>query len=150
MAENKNDSEDFVIERTYNASIAAVWQAIVDPVAIREWFMPFEGFRAEVGCEFTFTAEDNDHVSWVHLCTVKEVVPQKKLAFTWRYEGQPGDTLVTFELKPEGEGTHIKLTHSGLDTLPKLPAFARENFVAGWTELIGSLLKNHVEKQVKL
>jgi uncharacterized protein YndB with AHSA1/START domain len=150
VAESKSNSEDFVIERTYDAPVAAVWQAITEPAAIREWFMPFEGFQPEVGCDFTFTAQDPDNVSWVHLCTVKEVVPQKKIAYTWRYEGQPGDTLVTMELKPDGPGTHIKLTHSGLDTLPKLSAFARENFVAGWNELIGSLLKAHVQKQVKV
>jgi uncharacterized protein YndB with AHSA1/START domain len=146
--ENKSNSatgEDFVIERTYNAPVSVVWHAITEPTAVREWFMPFEGFRPEVGCDFTFTAQDPDNVSWVHLCTVKEVVPQKKIAYTWRYEGQPGDTLVTMELMPEGDATHIKLTHSGLDTLPKIPAFARENFAAGWTDLIGSLLKNYVE-----
>lgn len=145
MVENKSNSEDFVIERTYDAPVAAVWQAITEPTAIREWFMPFENFQPEVGCDFTFTAQDHDNVSWVHLCTVKEVVTQKKIAYTWRYEGQPGDTLVTMELTPDGQGTHIKLTHSGLDTLPKLPAFARENFAAGWNELIGKLLKGYSE-----
>jgi uncharacterized protein YndB with AHSA1/START domain len=147
VSESKGNSEDFVIERKYDAPVAAVWQAITEPAAIREWFMPFENFRPEVGCDFTFTAVDHDQVSWVHLCTVKEVIPQKKIAYTWRYEGQPGNTLVTMELTPDGPGTHIKLTHSGLDTLPKLPAFARENFAAGWTELIGKLLKEFSQRQ---
>jgi uncharacterized protein YndB with AHSA1/START domain len=150
VEENKSNSaigEDFVIERTYNAPVSVVWQAITNPAAIKQWFMPFEGFRPEIGCEFTFTAEDHDHVSWVHLCTVKEVIPQKRLAYTWRYEGHAGDTLVTMELMPEGDATHIKLTHSGLGTLPKIPALARENFAAGWTDLIGRLLKEYTESQ---
>jgi uncharacterized protein YndB with AHSA1/START domain len=99
----------------------------------------------ERGCEFRFTAEDNDNVTWVHLCKVTDVIPRQKLAYTWRYEGQPGDTLVTMELFSEGDRTRLKLTHSGLESLPAIPAFARENFVAGWTELIGSLLKNYAE-----
>jgi uncharacterized protein YndB with AHSA1/START domain len=148
VAENENSSdENFVIERTYNALVSVVWQAITDPAAIKQWFMPFEGFCPEVGDEFTFTAEDNDHVSWVHLCTVKEVVPERKLAYTWRYEGHEGATLVTMELMPAGDATHIKLTHSGLDTLPKIPALSRENFAAGWTDLIGRLLKEYAESQ---
>lgn len=144
---NNPSSGDFVIERIYDAPVAVVWQAITQPAAIREWFMPFENFQPKVGCDFTFTAQDHAQVSWVHLCTVKEVVPQKKIAYTWRYEGQPGDTFVTMELFPEKDATRLKLTHSGLDTLPDLPAFARENFAAGWNELIGKLLKDYAEGQ---
>lgn len=139
--------EDFVIERTYNAPLSLVWHAITDRAAIKQWFMDFEGFQPEVGCEFHFTAQDNDQVDWLHRCVVTQVVPAQKLAYTWHYEGHPGDTLVTIELFPEGDSTRVKLTHSGLDTLPAIPAFARENFAAGWTELIGSLLKGYVEKQ---
>jgi uncharacterized protein YndB with AHSA1/START domain len=137
----------FVIERTYDAPVAVVWQAITDPAAIKQWFMNFEGFVPEPGCEFRFVAEDHDNVSWEHLCVVQEVVLHTKLAYKWRYAGQPGDTLVTMELFPEGNRTRIKLTHAGLETLPTIPAFARENFVAGWTALIGSLLKAHVAQQ---
>ncbi len=146
-ANTNNPADDFVIERTYDAPVALVWQAMIDPMAIKQWFMEFENFRPEVGCEFQFTAEDHDQVKWLHHCVVKEVVPQKKLAYTWRYDGQPGDTLVTMELFEHGAETRIKLTHSGLETLPKLPAFARENFAAGWTALIGTLLKDYSEGQ---
>ena len=65
----------------------------------------------------------------------------------------PGDmrarraiSLVTFELFPDGEKTRLKLTHEGLETFPKLPAYARTNFEKGWTEIIGSSLKQFVEK----
>jgi hypothetical protein len=67
------------------------------------------------------------------------------LAYTWRYKGQEGDSLVTFELFPEGDKTRLKLTHEGLETFPKLPAYARKNFEAGWTKLIGSSLKDFLE-----
>lgn len=145
---SETNAQDFVIERTYDAPVALVWQAITDRAAIKQWFMDFEDFVPEEGCQFHFTAEDNDNVRWLHRCVVTKVVPRQKLAYTWRYDGQPGDTLVTMELFAEGEKTRVKLTHSGLETLPALPAFARENFVAGWTELIGSLLKGYVERQV--
>src|SRR4051794_24249928 len=79
------------------------------------------------------------------ICKVTEVIPRKKIAYTWRYEGQPGNSLVTFELLAEGDKTKVKLTHEGLETFPKVPAYARKNFMEGWTSLIGSSLKDYVE-----
>jgi uncharacterized protein YndB with AHSA1/START domain len=73
------------------------------------------------------------------------VIPQRKLAYTWRYKGHEGNSLVTFELFADGNKTRLKLTHEGLETFPKTPAFARKNFMKGWTEIIGSSLKAFVE-----
>ena len=63
--------------------------------------------------------------------------------------GEPGDSLVTFELFGEGDKTRVKLTHTGIETFPKTPAYARKNFEAGWTEIIGSELKQFVEQTQK-
>ena len=52
---------------------------------------------------------------------------------------------MTFELFAEGARTRLRLTHEGLETFPKLPAFAKANFAAGWTEIVGTSLKNFVE-----
>jgi uncharacterized protein YndB with AHSA1/START domain len=52
---------------------------------------------------------------------------------------------VSFDLFAEGSKTRVKLTHEGLETFPKLPAFAKANFAAGWTEIVGTSLKNFVE-----
>ena len=73
------------------------------------------------------------------------MIPEKKIAYTWRYKGEPGNSLVTFELFPEGNKTRLKLTHTGIETFPKTPAYARKNFEAGWTAIIGSELKQFVE-----
>ena len=56
---------------------------------------------------------------------------------------------VVFELFAEGDKTRLKLTHEGIETFPKTPAYARKNFEAGWTEIIGSSLKQFVEKTEK-
>jgi uncharacterized protein YndB with AHSA1/START domain len=84
-------------------------------------------------------------VKYHHLCKVTEAIPNKKIAYTWRYKGHEGDSLVTFELFAEGEKTRLKLTHEGLETFPTLPAFARENFNQGWTS-IASELQQFLEK----
>src|SRR6266446_3684723 len=76
---------------------------------------------------------------------VTEAIPNKRLAYTWRYEGYAGDSLVTSELFAQGKKTRLTLTHAGLETFPKLPAFARRNFMEGWTEIVGTSLKNFVE-----
>jgi uncharacterized protein YndB with AHSA1/START domain len=76
---------------------------------------------------------------------VTEVIPQKKIAYTWRYHGHEGNSLVSFELFADGGKTKLKLTHERLETFPKTPQFARKNFVRGWTGLIGSELSDLVE-----
>lgn len=128
-----------VVERTFDAPIALVWSALTDPEQIRRWSFDMKGFAPKVGCEFEFAGGDPKGVKYLHLCRVTAVVPEKKLAYTWRYEGHPGDSLVTFELFAEGTKTRLKLTHEGLDTFPKLPAFERKNFMAGWTEILQHL-----------
>lgn len=137
-------SEPVIIERTFDAPGAVVWTALTDVEAMRRWYFDLPEFKAEAGFEFEFTVE-HEGFTYRHLCRVTEVSPQRKIAYTWRYDGHPGDSLVTFELFPQGDKTRVKLTHSGLETFPRLPGFARSNFERGWTELVGASLKDYVE-----
>jgi uncharacterized protein YndB with AHSA1/START domain len=134
-----------VLERTFNAPVARVWKALTDVDQMREWYFDLKEFKPEVGFEFGFVVEHESNI-YDHRCQITEVIPQKKIAYTWRYHGHEGDSLVTFELFREGDKTRLKLTHEGLDTFPKTAAFARENFEKGWTAIIGSELKQFVEK----
>jgi len=97
-------------------------------------------FKPEVGFEFEFVVEHEGN-TYHHLCKVTEVIPQQKIAYTWRYKGEPGDSLVTFELLPDGDKTKLRLTHKGLETFPKTPAYAQKNFEAGWTGIASELEK---------
>jgi len=141
-------TEPIVIERTFNAPVARVWRALTDVEEIRQWYFDLKEFKPEVGFEFEFVVQ-HEGTSYHHLCRVTEVVPEQKIAYTWRYKGEPGDSLVTIELFDEGKNTRLKLTHSGIETFPKTPAYARKNFETGWTTLIGSELKQFVEKNQK-
>jgi uncharacterized protein YndB with AHSA1/START domain len=145
MATKTDVTEAVVIERTFNAPVARVWKALTDADEMRAWYFDLKEFKSEVGFEFEFTVE-HEGARYRHLCKITEVIPQKKLAYTWRYAGEEGDSLVTFELFADGDKTRLKLTHEGLETFPKLPAYARTNFEKGWTEIIGSSLKEFVEK----
>ena len=135
-----------VVERTLNAPVAKVWQALTDVDQMRQWYFDLKEFRPEVGFEFEFVVEHEGN-SYHHLCRVTEVIPQKKIAYTWRYKDAPGNSLVTFELFGEGEKTRLRLTHEGIESFPKTPAYARKNFEAGWTAIIGSELKRFVEEE---
>jgi uncharacterized protein YndB with AHSA1/START domain len=134
------------IERTLNAPVSLVWDALTNIDHMRIWYFPMmSGFKPEVGFEFHFRA-GNETKSWLHLCRVTEVILQKRIQYSWRYDGYDGNSLVTFDLAPEGNGTKVTVTHTGLDTFPKLPQFDAKNFEGGWTELVGSLLKKFVEQ----
>jgi uncharacterized protein YndB with AHSA1/START domain len=146
MTTGNNVAEAVVIERTFNAPVAKVWRALIDVEEMRQWYFDLKEFKPEVGFEFEFVVEHEGN-TYHHLCRVMEVIPQKKIAYTWRYKGEPGDSLVTFELFAEGDKTRVKLTHSGIETFPKTPAYARKNFEAGWTAIIGSELKQFVENK---
>ena len=144
MTAKDNLAEALVIERTFNAPVARVWKALTDVEQMRQWYFELKEFKPEVGFEFQFTVEHKG-VTYCHLCKITEVIPQKTLAYTWRYQGHEGDSLVTFELFAAGGKTRLKLTHEGLETFPKLPSFARKSFMEGWTQIIGSSLKDFVE-----
>ena len=145
MTATNNLAGAVVIERTFNAPVARVWKALTDVEQMRHWYFDLREFKPKVGFEFEFVVE-HEGASYHHLCRVTEVIPQQKIAYTWRYKGEPGDSLVTFELFDEGDKTRVKLTHTGIETFPKTPAYARKNFEAGWTAIIGSELKQFVER----
>ncbi len=122
-----------------------VWKAVTENESLKEWFFEIKEFKPEVGFEFQFYGE-KDGVKYFHRCKITEVVSQKKLVYSWRYEGREGNSLVTIELFAEGEKTRLKLTHAGVDNFPKVPDFAKKNFIEGWTMLIGTCLKEFLEK----
>ena len=135
--------EAIVIERTLNAPAANVWQALTEVEQMRQWYFDLKEFRPEPGFEFEFIVE-HEGAKYHHVCKVTEAILHRKIAYTWRYKGEPGDSLVTFELFPDSGKTRVKLTHEGVETFPKI---ARNNFEAGWTDFIGSELKQFVERK---
>jgi len=145
MTTKNVNAEAVVVERTLDAPVARVWKALTDVDQMRQWYFDLKEFRPDVGFEFGFVVEHEGN-TYDHRCKVTEVIPQRKIAYTWRYEGHKGNSLVTIELAPDGDKTRLKLTHTGLDTFPRTQAFARENFEEGWTQSIDRELKEFVER----
>ena len=146
MTTKTETTDAVVLERTFNAPLARVWKALTDVDQMREWYFDLKEFKPQVGFEFGFVVEHEGN-TYDHRCKITEVIPQKKIAYTWRYHGHEGNSLVTLELLAQGDKTHLKLTHTGLETFPRTPAFAREKFEAGWTTIVGTDLKQFVERE---
>src|SRR4051812_17292608 len=146
MTARSEPAEALIVARTLNAPVARVWEALTDVDQMREWYFDLKEFKAEPGFEFEFVVEHESN-KYHHLCKVTEVIPQKKIVYTWRYKGEPGNSLVTIELFAESNMTRLRLTHEGLESFPKTPAYARRNFEAGWNAIIGTELVNFVERK---
>jgi len=140
-------NEAYFIEQIYQAPISLVWKAITDRDQMKLWYFDLTEFIPEVGCEFQFMGGPAEDRQYQHICKVTEVIPDQKIAYSWRYDGYPGNSLVAFELYDEGDQTSLKLTHEGLETFPaNNPDFAKKNFAEGWNWIIGTSLKDYLEK----
>ena len=145
MKSNPELGDELVIERTFNASIDKVWRAITDKAAMKQWYFDLADFKPEVGFAFRFSGGDKCN-EYVHLCEVTEVIPGRKLAYSWGYEGYEGASVLSFELFDEGDKTRLILIHTGLETFPQdNPAFAKSSFAGGWANIIGEKLKAFLE-----
>lgn len=143
---NSMSTTPITIERTLNAPVDLIWQAITDKERMKEWYFDLKEFIPKIGFEFRFFGGPQDGVQYEHVCVVTQVVQHQKLTYSWRYEGFTGISYVTFDLFPDGDKTRAKLTHAGLETFPAdNPDFAKENFVKGWSHIIGTSLKDFIE-----
>jgi uncharacterized protein YndB with AHSA1/START domain len=142
------DNTPFIIERTFHAPVATVWLALTDAEQMKQWYFDIPGFKPEAGFTFQFYGQGKDCEQYLHLCQVTEVIPEQKLTHSWRYDGYDGISYVTFELFAEGNTTRLRLTHAGLETFPVTAtnAFAKESFAEGWTYLVGTALKEYLER----
>jgi uncharacterized protein YndB with AHSA1/START domain len=113
---------------------------------MKKWYFDLAEFQPVPGFEFEFKAGEKGK-EYLHKCRIIEAIPNKKLSYSWRYEGYDGDSLVTFELFAEGKQTRLRLTHEGLESFPASnPDLAKENFIKGWTEIIGNSLPAYLNK----
>lgn len=140
------DNSPITIETVYNAPMEKVWNAISTKEEMKEWYFDIENFKLETGFTFEFWG-GTENKKYLHKCEITEIIPLQKLAYTWRYDGYTGNSLVTFQLQAEGLKTRIKLTHSGVETFPKEEKdFVKSNFQEGWHHLITISLPNYLQQ----
>ena len=149
------DQDAIVSEIFIAAPPERVFQALIDPQQVRQWWTseecPIESFalEARLGGGWCYDTSHStltvNGVSKFH-CEgeVLEFDPPRRLAYSWiaNWHDQPSQrTVVRWELFRSGNGTRLKVTHSGLAALPN----ARKDYRGGWPGVV-ELLKNFVEK----
>jgi uncharacterized protein YndB with AHSA1/START domain len=123
-----------IMSEIFESPPETVFEAWSNPEEIEQWFGP-EGLRTsvitmdfKVGGAYRFVMKGDpggDHT--VH-GVYKEIIPGKKLVFTWDWEDAPmGETVVTVIFEPEGAGTRMTFTHSAFPDQKQ-----REMHALGW------------------
>jgi uncharacterized protein YndB with AHSA1/START domain len=110
-------------ERRYDASPAEVWSALTEPERLGRWLADAE-LDLRVGGDYVLRFSDEDE-SQVTRGQVLALEPERLLELSWRYPGE-NDTVVRFELEPDGDGTILVLDHRGL------PTEAAPGYGGGW------------------
>ena len=148
FVENSEENTPVVLERIFNSPVEKVWHAITDINQMRLWYFPqLENFQPEKGFETQFNVH-HEGKDFLHIWKVKDVMPMKKISIEWRYEGYPGNSLVSFELFSRGNQTRLLLTHEGIESFmpAKYPELGKKNFIEGWTAFMDNELKQFLER----
>jgi len=141
------EEKNVVVEHTYEVPVQKVWDALTNKDQLKQWYFDLDEFKPEVGFRFTFKGQGHKGEQYIHVCTILEIVPFKKLQYSWEYEGYLGYSLVTFELFEKGSATKLRLTHSGLESFANNnPDFAQNSFMEGWNIIIGKMLPGFLIK----
>jgi uncharacterized protein YndB with AHSA1/START domain len=141
------DYQPIVLERVFNAPTAKVWKALTNKNEMKKWYFDLAEFKAEIGFKFQFYGGPTPERQYRHVCEITEMIPEKKLTYSWRYEGYAGISFVSFELSEQENKTLLRLTHKGLGSFPaENPDFGTGNFVEGWNHIIHTSLKEYLEK----
>ena len=137
------DRLSVTLTRRIAAPPARVYAAWTEPAHLMRWFGSDGGptLLAEtdlrVGGRFHLRFRKLDDgierdVSGVY----RTLEPPRRLSFSWIWSGQPAhESLVTIELRPEGEATHLTLTHAQLPD----DAATRASHHDGWTGALNKL-----------
>jgi uncharacterized protein YndB with AHSA1/START domain len=98
-----------------------VWPYLTKGTLLSRWLMPTEDFQARVGHSFTFrTIPGGDLREWdgVVRCNVRELIPEKKLSWSWTSNVVGVETAVVIVLDDLGGRTRVTVEHSGWDGVP--------------------------------
>ena len=141
-------TDQILVERTFDVPVNQVWTAITDNKALSKWYFNLAAFEPEVGFKFDFLGGPEDGTQYLHLCEVTEVIEGEKIAYTWRYDNYPGNSVVTWELIDKGEKTILRLTHQGAHTFEEAGKdFSKASFTEGWNYIVHTSLKEYLERE---
>ena len=126
------NGESIEIEVDLPVSMDAAWQAITDLERMRQWYFPMlPDFKAEVGFSVEFNVECEGR-NFLHLWEVLDLDAGRRIVYSWRYGGVPGDSKVSWELAESGEGSRLTFAQTATKSFDTDdPLFSRESCQAG-------------------
>ncbi|ASW73138.1 ATPase [Chryseobacterium piperi] len=135
-----------IIQKKVEAPIDEVWEALTDKEKMKSWYFDVPDFELNTGKQFNFY-EPGEEKKYHHQGNILDFVPNEVLKHTWCYpELSDKETIVTWELQPDGNGTLVKLIHENVDNFKALgDSFSRQSFTEGWNGIIGQSLKSYLE-----
>lgn len=147
-----SDHDSVVSEIDIAAPPDRVFRALTDASQLRQWFggsreCPEKSWKmdARAGGRYSYATQPGGvEVNGVRAFAcegeILEYVPPHLLIYTWiaNWHDTPGrSTVVRWDLFPTATGTHVKVTHSGLASLP----VARKDYSGGWPGVVANLKK---------
>ena len=154
MTERNVTHSSFVIERVYNAPPARVWAAWSDEEAKKLWFGGGDGLWTPLERAFDFRVGGRERaVGRWNSGTVSafdalywDIIAEERIVYTYEMhiDGvKISVSLATVELRPEGEGTRLKVTEAGAFLDGYDDSGSREHGTGWLLDKLGESLKEH-------
>ena len=130
----------------YEHSPEEVWNYLTDPELISQWLMKTD-FKPIVGYQFRFMSNPAPSIDFdgIVYCTVLEVIPFKKLSYSWKFGPGGGkialDSIVVWTLTTKDNGTELLLLQTGFKGMENVTIFSAMN--EGWLKHI-QLIAQHL------
>lgn len=124
------------LTRTLAHPVEHVWRAITDADALAAWLWP-ERFATKAEVDLRVGGRYRFDGTASGMAVTGEYVAidaPHRIVFTWRWDGEPDETLVTIELRAADAGTHLVLTHERF-----ADAAQRDDHATGWSDCLDRL-----------
>lgn len=145
----KQSEPPIVVACTYPNSVERVWDSITIHAEMIQWFFEdIPAFEPVVGFATSFPVSTGER-TFTHQWEILEVIPQRKIKYSWNYPEYPGDSTVSFELEALDGSTNLKVICEVLEDYPDdISEFKRESGVAGWTYFLKERLRAYLEGEL--
>jgi len=131
------------MEQIFNVPASRLFDAWTKVDMIKTWFapgnmkVPEATTEVKVGGKYRIVMEDEDGEQHIVGGEYKELIIDKKIVFSWRWENSPNTTLVTVNLKAIDENTtKLELNHCEF-----IEESFRDHHQEGWTACLANLQK---------
>jgi len=134
----KAETAALVVKRVLPFPAEALFRAFSDPAVMNRWFFAGPGWTADasndfrIGGAYAIRMRSEKGDVYTQQGIYREIVPGRKLAFTWNSEGVK-DSLVTVTFASVKGGTEITLIHEFLT------ADKRKSHEEGWNGCLDNL-----------